>query len=319
MDKEITISNLHEELAKKKGFVVFAGTGVVYGTGVPESWDKLLEELGQEAGVDVTAEIKRGADYPDIAEDIYNKLPQASREETYNRLLKNRLRPTILSYAPLAREIIKTTQWVVTTNFDETIEKAFDEMKCSPVAIWTLPCFKHENRLGQYTLVYLHGNTETRCTIFKRSDYNLYYPSVSGGNGPRDLENYLEWLYDKQTIVFVGFSFQDAYLMGCLPKIRERLFLKEEDLRKRQYGYKPPTYGRSHYALLMRPRREQCKSEDDYRRKCESNRELESDLASLDVRVVWMDQYRDWIDCFDRVRGMQPVKPMLGNKDGEPV
>ena len=48
------INTVHKELAKEE-FIVFAGTGIVAGTGIASSWGKLLEALGEEAGIDIKA------------------------------------------------------------------------------------------------------------------------------------------------------------------------------------------------------------------------------------------------------------------------
>jgi hypothetical protein len=307
MADNLDINTVHKELAKED-FIVFAGTGVVHGTGVPSSWDELLEALGEEAGIDIKAKgnylvvegkERRKDECPDIAQEIYDRLSTQGNEKKYLKMIKEKLRPTIIPYAPLAREIIKTTKWIVTTNFDYTVEEAFKEMKCDP-NVWTLPNFEHE--FQEYTLSYLHGNTLRPEIIFKKDEYDFYYPSVSGMNRPRNLENYLEFIYGHPyTLIFIGCGFNDKYLTICLEKIYERLTMLNDKISKSQDFEKIPKPG-PHYAFLLEPQEHHYETEKEYEAVYQAHEKLKRDLALINIKVVGMKNYIDWIICFKRIQ-----------------
>ena len=54
--------------------------------------------------------------------------------------------------------------------------------------------------------------------IFKKDDYDKYYPSVSNlkEGYTRDLEEYIKYIFKNYTIVFFDFSFNDNYFKKLL-------------------------------------------------------------------------------------------------------
>ena len=71
MDDKLDINNIHKVLPKD--FVVFAGTGATYGTGLPESWEVLLERLQKKKPVKgIKLESLDGCNYPSYAEMYFN-------------------------------------------------------------------------------------------------------------------------------------------------------------------------------------------------------------------------------------------------------
>ena len=101
MAERLDITTIHNELAKKD-FIVFAGTGIVAGTGVPPSWTTLMERLGKEA--EIPTEGKSEEQYPDLAQKIWNKLGDEDRQDLFDEVIKEICEPTHARYSAPAQE-----------------------------------------------------------------------------------------------------------------------------------------------------------------------------------------------------------------------
>ena len=86
------------------------------------------------------------------------------------------------------------------------------------------------------TIIYLHGNIKTKIFIFKKSDYDLFYPSVSKNkDGLYWIENFLKEIYRTWNIVFVGFSFKDYYLKKFFFEVKNSI-IKEHMIYSDHYS-----------------------------------------------------------------------------------
>jgi len=219
MAEKLDIRTIHNELAEKE-FVVFAGAGV---SGA-NSWMKMLEALAQETPeYDVDLEKRGPAEYPEIAQEIYDKLMEQNAGETYYRIIAEHIKPTGSPYSPQALDILHTAKLVVTINFDNVFDEAYKRYAPGKEDVrdelfWvSIPEINVPADLKEHCVVHLHGRADERYIVLRSDDYKNYYPSVSGkSDGDRAIENCLEEIYQRRTIVFVGVSFEDEYLRNSV-------------------------------------------------------------------------------------------------------
>ncbi|MGA1980121.1 MAG: SIR2 family protein [Sedimentisphaerales bacterium] len=288
----------------KRDFLVFAGTGIV-AEGVPRSWKLLLEKLAAEANYEIDLNNISKKEYPDEAQKIFENLVQIGKKNKYDEIIKNALSLKETSWDQKAYDILDTTKSVVTTNFDGTFEASYQrlaENKDLPsieTCTESLPTFTHNIDYEKYKIVYLHGRADEKHIIFKKDDYTTYYPSVSGAkDGDNCLEAYLGYLFERTTIVFIGFSFEDIYIYKALENIYAQL--KNRDLRcEDKVGYKPIVPNIRHYALMptINPKDPGCQEQ----------RVLHEKLEQMGIVIVCLKQKRDWQDWFLEIRKLKPL------------
>ena len=89
------INNILEELAKNRRFLVFAGAGVNTGTGIPESWRKLIEALHKKKPIkDIDVDKLSEEDFPKVAQRFYDAFTLTKENSLYYDTIKNELRAT---------------------------------------------------------------------------------------------------------------------------------------------------------------------------------------------------------------------------------
>lgn len=290
-----------EEIAEKlsqKEFIVFAGSGVARAAGIP-MWRELIEELLRRKPINHVDIENLGEDeYPDIAQEIYNLF---ENKDDYYKIIDDILRPTESSYSAPQLEIVKTTNWIVTTNLDKTFESAFsskfeikEEQKNT--IIYSLPDFEPKNLFSEESIVYLHGRVVVEHIVFKRDDYEKYYPSVSSvTNCSEALEDYLKYIYEKHTIVFIGVSFKDRYMRESLKNIHMKI-KKTDDIASGKIGRIPKLDNICHYAFLQKvlPNNNQI------------SKELDKELENIKIQVI---RYSEHIDCTKFLEMIRDLKP----------
>lgn len=118
MADNLDIKTVHKELANKD-FVVFAGTGILGNTGIPNSWKQLIEALIIESGIVTDIENLPKEEYPDKAEDIYKTLVEQGKRQRYFDIIKEQVVAKDSAWCDKAFEILLTSKDIVTTNFDK--------------------------------------------------------------------------------------------------------------------------------------------------------------------------------------------------------
>ncbi|ODS37483.1 MAG: hypothetical protein A7315_13465 [Candidatus Altiarchaeales archaeon WOR_SM1_79] len=313
-DKEIM--EVAKELAEKD-FIVFAGTGVTGDTGIPRSWKRLLEELLKSASINnINIDKVDPKEFPDIAQKIYDSLKRQNREDGYYGIIKKNLTPTMTPYSTQEYDILLTTNWVVTTNFDTTFESALDrkfetnEENKIP-RIDSLPDFKKENLFERESIVYLHGSVDERFIIFKTSDYENYYPSVSEKNGSKKLEEYLKYIYENYRIVFIGFSFDDQYIRASFENIYEEL-KRDDEIASPKPSHPPILDNICHYAFLPEVSSDNNDYSDEENKKLIKLRmeaeKLDKDLKSMNIKVIRYNNHIEWMNCFAKTRELKNIE-----------
>ncbi len=246
------VAKFTEELSQRN-FVVFAGAGVPQITNIP-TWIDLLKALEKEQQIrgveieDIDTDL-----YPEVAQMLFVMFEREKKIEAYHRMIKETMQPKSASQTILQQEIILATGRIITTNFDSTFEKAFQTL-CergnitANCQIQRLANLDIENVKKENFVTYLHGRYDDKTIIFKTTDYEKYYGKKS------ILRKFLKDIYSKaeETIVFVGFSFNDRYIMQTFEKIHDEIRQKELEHRS-DPNFTPLLSKIKHYALLEAP------------------------------------------------------------------
>lgn len=183
--------NIFYEEIKDKNYFVFAGTGVNTGTGIPGSSQELLKSLYDiEPLEDVEFGKIEEKEYPNIARRIYGSLCSKQKEEEYYKIIKDNLKADNAPFSTQHTQIWKTCNRVVTTNFDNSFERAFNDLheekpeKLEKMYLDSLDSRKLEEK---FSITYLHGRIDEKAIIFKKEDYEIFYPSVSSKQNGSDI------------------------------------------------------------------------------------------------------------------------------------
>ena len=168
--------------------------------------------------------------------------------------------------------------------------------------------------------------------MFKKDDYNTFYPSQSGnGKGNDNLEQFLRHLYEEQTIVFIGVSFNDRYLLNRLSRFYEKVKQNDEVGKKMKDSYEPKLDKIKHYAFMsdeIIKTGERYRSKDDNvsnQKKADGEKKRKREiLEELRIEVVSYQKHRDWIDWFAAIRkrqreGKQKLHSVLSIEDPERI
>lgn len=173
--------------------VFFIGAGMSLGSGLP-SWSALIGGLKKELNTNET-------DYLKVAQLYFLEFG----EYEYYKKIKN--------YFPLEKVhpqrkhkllIQLRPQYIITTNWDDIIEKAIDE------EMSLYDCVRNENELisaiSTKKLIKMHGDIALENIIFKEDDYLEYshkFPLI---------ENYIKSILSTNVVVFLGYSYSDINL-----------------------------------------------------------------------------------------------------------
>lgn len=218
------------DLNKARKLVSFVGAGVSEPLGIG-GWRELMKDLLNYTKRTLKLTVDLPEDLPDdpqewpvLAEQIYEEHRKANSEEEYFSIISERMRPTKNSTSLTLINLVLILNTHLTTNFDNSIENAYkfltylSERFDQPTMrrnfdTRNLPEFGNYDRGNTALIYYLHGNRENDTYIIRKTDYDFYYPSVSGEKATNSsLEKCLEHYYRNSSIVFIGFSFQDNYV-----------------------------------------------------------------------------------------------------------
>jgi len=245
------------DLAEKRKFIVFAGAGVPMESGPPITWKGLLATFKEKEPELATRNIDEvdEDEYPDYAQEIFEALRGKGRESRYYEILREKLRATNARCSSEQRDIIETARHVITTNFDDSFERGVERVlegnEVNTFTIQDLPDFRINVLSDDYSVSYLHGRTSEKCIVFKKDDYETFYPSQSeNGRGNDNLELFLRYLYEEWTIVFIGVSFNDKYLLNALNRFYNRVKQNDEVGREMKVSYKSKLNSIQHYAFM---------------------------------------------------------------------
>lgn len=308
--------NIIADLAKRD-FIVFTGAGVPMESGPPITWKGLLATFKEKEPELATRDIDEvGEDeYPDYAQEIFEALRGKGRESRYYEILREKLQATNARCSIQQRDIIDTARHVVTTNFDDSFKNAMErelEGSKDTNTMQSLLDLQLRALNTDYSVSYLHGSTNEKCIVFKTEDYTTFYPSQSENDrGNDNLEQFLRHLYEERTIVFIGVSFNDKYLLNAMNIFYNRVKQNDEVGREKKDSYKSKLDNIQHYAFMPEDMgikdRERCLGKDyniseqqvDIEKVRKSRREL---LKELKIKVVPYQEHVEWTDWLADIR-----------------
>ena len=200
-------------------FVSFTGAGVSKPLGISD-WDNLIDDLLKEANQIGFNESKPNdkREYPGFVESIFKVFEKAGKPALYFDTITNRMVPSINSTSLTLVYLILSLDIHLTTNFDVSIELAYRYLRQTHNFLSGEPSLYSLKDLDTSSkgpsIYYLHGSVNEGIYILKKSDYDMYYPSVSKlpGVSTRGLETCLKYFYEHKNIIFIGCSFEDPYV-----------------------------------------------------------------------------------------------------------
>lgn len=314
------IDNMIDDLAERD-FIVFAGAGIPHESKPPITWEELLAAFRIAEPELATRDINNVGEheYPDYAQEIFEALRGRGRESRYYEILREKLQATNARFSSEQRDIIETAKRVVTTNFDDSFTNAMERElegkgEKATRTMQSLPDLQITVLNTDYSVSYLHGRTDEKCIVFKTEDYTTFYPSQSENDrGSDNLEQFLRHLYEEQTIVFIGVSFNDKYLLNALNGFYDRVKQNDEVGREKKVSYKSKLDDIQHYAFM--PEDMGIKAEEKYRSEKSNiseeqiDKEIEKErnnrrevLGELKIQVVMYKKHLEWTDWFRSIR-----------------
>jgi len=232
-ESEINKERLKKIVQEGKDVAFFIGSGPSIPVGI-KKWDELLMEMAErfKCNINVKNSI-RAIGYPATASEIYKQ--SINDDLDYLDFLHKQCESKDCDYTNIHSTIIETIKTIetlktiITTNFDTVFEDAFADAEIKP-KIQKLPEFNSFNLLKKSpTIVYIHGNSETNTYIFRKEEYDAYYPSISQQTQDISyrLERFLQEVFSHINLIFIGFSFDDYYFTEFLNKVLHEFVIAE--------------------------------------------------------------------------------------------
>ncbi|WP_283743156.1 SIR2 family protein [Sideroxydans sp. CL21] len=247
--------------AVERGRVVpFIGAGMSKPVGMPLWGEALLQLLSLLPGADAAAieTLISAGNYLEAAQVLaeYDAVQTSNFIRTTYRAQKLKLAGPMLLLPRFAKGCI------VTTNFDDAIEKIYEEQKAGNFEAHMHGTQDHNffQRLvrGDRCLLKLHGDAENYAThILTKTQYEEAYGDPFDFHKP--LPKALRQIYISQSLLFLGCSLDQDWTLELFKKA------KEED------AYQIP----NHYAILPAPANDQVRQHKA------------SDLLALNIHPLW--------------------------------
>lgn len=182
-----------QEAKNDNKLVFFIGSGMSKNVGLPD-WGELMEEFKKELKTEES-------DYLKIAQLYFLEFG----EYEYNKKIRSFFPLEKIKAQDIHKLLIKIfPQYIITTNWDNVIEKAIDD----EMALYDIVRNDAEliNTSSIRKLIKMHGDIELGNIIFKEDDYLEYsqkFPLV---------ENYVKSILSTNIVVFLGYSYNDINL-----------------------------------------------------------------------------------------------------------
>lgn len=174
--------------------VLFIGAGASVSAGMP-SWGQAVMRIADRLGIDkITSE-----DYLRIPQYYYN----ARGKKEYTQLMQDVfLYRRYISSQPVHDQIIRfNTQTIITTNYDNLIEKAA-EKNSEMIRVISKDSDLPYRKAGR-ELIKIHGDFENDNFVLKEDDYLAYSRNFTL------IENYIKSIIGTKVVLFIGYSFND--------------------------------------------------------------------------------------------------------------
>jgi len=247
---------LNEIEERKENLVIFAGAGIPTSTGIP-AWTKLLKDLAKELNdTNLEESISEETNHPEKAQEIYEAFISKENgdvkegEQKYYSKIKELLVAKDWDFSPSQLSMWHTCKKIVTTNFDRTFNNAHEDyyrFRDEDECFLNTQChpdldYQHVVK-NEQCLVYLHGNT-ARKMIFKKDDYEKFY------NKSDSLGSFYRELYLYHTLLFIGFSFNDEYILEMFKSLHSKLSNHDRMCSEHDDEYSPILKSKRHYVFI---------------------------------------------------------------------
>jgi hypothetical protein len=192
--------------------VLFVGAGLSRGAGLPD-WNQLIARLARELGIDGHERI----DYLDLAQWYRERfdadvLARVIRETFADPAGASQ--PTLAHYLLMALPL----RHVITTNYDDLIERALTALKRHPVKVVRQEDVARTGRGDDVYVVKLHGDAAgAEEIVLSRDDYDAFFSERPA------LALLLEGLLLNQTFFFVGYGLRDPNFRQIYSRIARML------------------------------------------------------------------------------------------------
>ena len=226
-----SISKIRHAMNKNK-LIVFVGAGVSANSGLP-SWNHLVQELASEIGFSDNKKYEELCSLLNdeqknrfrsffeklkkFSTDDYLKIPQYYfveygehlYQEKIKRIFQNTNEPNPINYLIFDLNPVH----IITTNYDSLLETTatLKNLNYSPVSNDKALAQAENTKL----IVKMHGDFDK--LVLKESDYDTY------SNDFKLIETYVKGLIATNTILFVGFSAEDANVRKIFQWVKDIL------------------------------------------------------------------------------------------------
>lgn len=217
----------------RTNMVSFIGAGTSKPLGIPD-WEPLMNDLCAKAEIKgFNGELPNAQkEWPQFAQDIYDYLKEHGYSDHYFKTILSNMILKITSTTATLENLVLALDVHLTTNFDKSIQAAYDHLNDlsdrsdSPslkksYKSYYLPDFDVPRMTDVSLIYYLHGSIDRGNYILTKTDYDTFYPSISGCKELANcqLENFLKDRYRYNSIIFLGFSFDDCYVREFFERV----------------------------------------------------------------------------------------------------
>lgn len=262
-------------------WVSFIGAGASKPAGIPV-WGDMLQELIRAKNLNLSVGDYEG-EYPELGSAIYAEYEALSCQQEFYDRIAAMCEPTVTRFSGLHAAVINVIRVHITTNFDCILENAYDLQDGGATPSCQYFPYFDPSQLTDDTIVYLHANRHEKLFVFRKEEFESYYPSVSRTNGSRQIESLLRHVFENFHMLFMGCSFQDRYIRGALAATWSDIMSDvriEEDL----FGHASGPSDISHYALL--PTVTPSDDSEAYQRQLADQEALIAELANCNVHSI---------------------------------
>jgi O-acetyl-ADP-ribose deacetylase (regulator of RNase III) len=199
-----------EEALRAGECVLFIGAGLSRGAGLPD-WSELVARLAKDLGI----EPHRRLDYLDLAQWYLERFGRDALSglvrDTY---CDPAALPTLAHYLLMSLPV----RYVITTNYDDLLERALTAVKRYPVKVVQQEDVALTGQGGGVFVVKLHGDvTHPEHIILSRDDFDEFFERRPA------MALLLEGLLLNQTFFFIGYGLRDPNFRQIYSRIARML------------------------------------------------------------------------------------------------